>query len=104
DIPQLTRSRPPESGMPFGVLLRREYGYNETMRPPFRCFLVSVGSLACAAALAFVPRFASAADEAPAAPLLQWQFDGADEPGEWKGNAKPAAGEAGPRSPRYPGF
>ncbi len=37
--------------------------------------------------------------------VLQWQFDGASEAGEWqgkKGKAKDA--EAGPRAPRYPNF
>jgi mono/diheme cytochrome c family protein len=44
----------------------------------------------------------SSADEGT---VLRWQFDGAKEPGEWQGKAKPTEiKEAGPRAPRYPGF
>lgn len=35
--------------------------------------------------------------------VLRWRFDGAQEPGEWQGKAKPADPPApGPRAPRYP--
>ncbi len=36
--------------------------------------------------------------------VLRWDFDGAEEAGEWQGKTGRAEGVEGPRPPRYPGF
>jgi hypothetical protein len=71
------------------------------MTPVFKFFSRRSGLPICGGLALVMALFASADED----PVLSWQFDGGEEPGEWQGKAKPSeVEEAGPRAPRYPEF
>ncbi|MAS96133.1 MAG: hypothetical protein CMO55_23270 [Verrucomicrobiales bacterium] len=58
----------------------------------------------CLLLVAFFCRPLAWADDGDSV-VLEWRFDGEEEPGEWQGKAAMPKNEApGPRPPRYPGF